>query len=97
MNIDNIKKLSYKEQKSLALFNLFMLSLFFIVIFGFYYLCSLSQNDFEQRVSDFESGKEITCRNTFISKKRGWIIDANKKRFIKGDKFMEIKSCKKGY
>jgi len=92
-----IEKLNNKELRSLTVSNLIIFSLFFILICGFFLSCDMSQEDYKKMVNDFKSGKEITCKDTFISKQRGWSIDKSEHRFIKGDNFMEIKLCLRGY
>jgi len=97
MNISTLEKLPLKEQKSLFKINMFFILGCSALLVLSYYECKTSVNSFNERIRVFKSGDVITCKNKLISLKRGWIIDKNKKIFIKADDFVVIKDCKGVY
>jgi len=97
MNIQTIKKLPLKEQKSLFKINIFFVLSCLALLALNYYTCKLSVDSFNKRIKVFKQGDVITCSNKLISKKRGWNIDKNEKIFIKADDFVIIRDCKGVY
>jgi len=89
-----LETLSPKDQTSLFKVNLFYYAVFVVLLFLNWYVCNADTHSLNSTIKSFKSGKELTCTNTFVSKTRGWGIDESNMRFIKADRFIDVKKCK---
>jgi len=90
----DLEKLNLKDQRSLFRVNLFYYIIFTFLLFMNWYACKSSIEDINSSIRVFKSGKELTCKDTFVSKARGWSIDESNMRFIKSDRFKNVNECK---
>jgi len=90
----NLEILPFKDQRSLFRANLFYFVIFTFLLFMNWYVCKSSLEDINSAITLFKNSEELTCKNTFVSKTRGWSIDEKSMRFIKSDRFIDIKECK---
>ena len=89
-----LETLNYKDQRSLFRVNLFYFITFTFLLFMNWYVCKVSTENINSTIKVFKSAGELTCKDTFVSKTRGWSIDEKSMRFIKSDRFIDIKECK---
>ena len=89
-----LEKLNYKNQRRLFRVNLFYYIAVAIFLFLNWYDCNFRVENFNSLIKSFKSGEKLTCKERFVSKKRGWSIDKLNRKFIKADTFMDIRDCK---